>query len=142
MKALATIIEYERPGHGGSDLGPYLRQVFDGVPEDARAVLDESRGRYCAGELALYSELTRTGLGPMVAAQAAVLFPDSLKFHPHAVAGIGLDAQNTFNKEQAKGIGALDALVTAARIARPYSVPYDEYRARLERFVDFVAAQK
>ncbi|GEM_PF-2682271 len=142
MKALATVIEYEKPGHGGSDLGPYLRQVLDSILVSAQQVLDESRERYCAGEIALYDELTQAGLDPMVAGRAAVLFPDPLKFHPHAVAGIGLDAQNTFREEQDKRVGTLAALVTAARVAHPYGVAHGEYVERLERFVEFVAAQR
>ncbi len=142
MKALATVIEYEKPGRAGSDLAPYLRRVVDGMPVSAQQVLDESRGRYCAGEIALYDELTQGGLNPVVAARAAVLFPDPLKFHPHAIAGIGLDAQNTFREERDKGVGTLAALVTAARVARPYIVSGSEYRERLEKLAEFVAAQK
>ena len=139
LKTDLTVLEHKLKGASG--LAPYLEGIVSSMPLKAQKVLDGSIKQYCVGEIALYDELIKKGVKPMIAAQAAVCFPDPLKFHSRVETFSTMDTKKAFQSEIADGVDPLDALVIAATVARSHNIPEKEYELRTEKFAEFVNAQ-
>jgi len=126
----------------GTAHGRYLKSVVAGMSQDEQEIFEGSRGHHCIGEIALFDILTQDGIDRMIAAQAAVSFPNPLKFHPAVEVFSLRDAKDIYEAERARGADPLDALVKAAHGATPYDISTTEYQQRHNEFAKFIASQK
>lgn len=141
MKVDRTIIAYDDES---SDLVRLLESIVYKMPPQAKNILEQSREYYCTAEMVLYYILIQDSLEPIVAARAAVLYPNPNHFHPNKDVFHYRDAEVKYEDERRKGTPPLDALLRSADEGdgrdgvRLRSVSETEYKQRYEQFRLFV----
>ncbi len=136
VKTVATVGYYEEWGQESTS--EYLSSIVERMPKQVQDVFDRSFGDYCAGEIIIWDSLTEDGLDSLVAAEAAVLFPAPIEFHPFATGQPDQCAKDIYNSLIAKGLSPLDALLNLVDVVKPYGVKGKDFSRRKEKFKAFV----
>lgn len=148
MKVHATIQAYDDED---SDLVRLLESIVSKMPREVEKILEQSRGHYCTAEMVLYNVLIQDNVESIIAAQAAVLYPDPNHFHPNKKVFPYRDAEKRYESERKKGTDPLGALVKSAEISKEgeegrngvtHTISKAEYGRRYEVFARFVQEQR